>query len=77
MAPDLRRHMEMFWKQNKTNEDFEMGTERTKQHIVDAVMVLASQSIGALITIEKHNTLDQYAERAIIMNSEVSKELFN
>lgn len=75
MAPDLRRSLEIAWKHNKTREDFEMGSERTKQHIVDAVMLLASQSIGGLITIEKHNTLDQYAERAIMMNSDVSKEL--
>ncbi|MFA5471098.1 MAG: diadenylate cyclase CdaA [Acholeplasmataceae bacterium] len=75
MAPDLRRSLEIVWKQEKVRDDFEMGSERTKQHIVDAVMVLASQQIGALITIEKHNTLDQYAERAIMMNSEVSKEV--
>lgn len=75
MAPDLRRSLEIVWKQEKARDDFEMGSERTKQHIVDAVMVLASQKIGALITIEKHNTLDQYAERAIMMNSDVSKEV--
>ncbi len=75
MAPDLRRSIEIVWKRDQVREDFEMGSERTKQHIIDAVMVLASQSIGALITIEKHNTLDQYAERAIMMNSEVSKEV--
>jgi diadenylate cyclase len=75
MAPDLRRSLEIVWKQDKSKEDFEMGSERTKQQIVDAVMHLASQSIGALITIEKHNTLDQYADRAIMMNSDVSKEI--
>ncbi|MCD4827662.1 MAG: diadenylate cyclase CdaA [Acholeplasmataceae bacterium] len=75
MAPDLRRSLEIVWKQDKTKEDFEMGSERTKQQIVDAVMYLASQSIGALITIEKHNTLDQYADRAIMLNSDVSKEI--
>jgi diadenylate cyclase len=75
MAPDLRRSLEIVWKQDKSKEDFEMGSERTKQQIVDAVMFLASQSIGALITIEKHNTLDQYADRAIMMNSDVSKEI--
>lgn len=75
MAPDLRRSLEIVWKQDKSKEDFEMGSERTKQQIVDAVMYLASESIGALITIEKHNTLDQYADRAIMMNSDVSKEI--
>lgn len=75
MAPDLRRSFEIVWKRDQVRDDYEMGSERTKQHIVDAVMVLASQSTGALITIEKHNTLDQYAERAIMMNSDVSKEV--
>jgi diadenylate cyclase len=75
MAPDIRRALEIVWKNEQVREDFEMGSERTKQHIIDAVMVLASQQIGALITIEKHNTLDQYAERAIMMNSDVSKEV--
>jgi diadenylate cyclase len=75
MAPDLRRSLEIVWKQDKSKEDFEMGSERTKQQVVDAVMYLASQSIGALITIEKHNTLDQYADRAIMLNSDVSKEI--
>ncbi len=36
---------------------------------------LSKRRIGALITIEKHNSLDQYAEKAIQLNSDVSKEL--
>lgn len=75
MAPDIRRSLEFVWKADSRNENVVMGSERTKQAIVDAAMYLSSQSIGALMTIEKHNTLDQYAERAIMMNSEVSKEV--
>ncbi|MBU1142036.1 MAG: diadenylate cyclase CdaA [Firmicutes bacterium] len=75
MAPDIRRSLEIVWKSDSRNEMVVMGSERTKQSIIEAAMYLSSQQIGALITIEKHNTLDQYAERAIIMNSEVSKEL--
>ena len=75
MAPDIRRSLEIVWKADSRNEMVVMGSERTKQSIIEAAMYLSSQQIGALITIEKHNTLDQYAERAIIMNSEVSKEL--
>jgi len=75
MAPDIRRSLEMVWKADTRNEIVVMGSERTKQSIVDAAMFLSSQQIGALMTIEKHNTLDQYAERAITMNSEVSKEI--
>jgi len=75
MAPDIRRSLEIVWKSDSRNEMVVMGSERTKQSIIEAAMYLSSQKIGALMTIEKHNTLDQYAERAIMMNSEVSKEL--
>ncbi|MBE0700707.1 MAG: TIGR00159 family protein [Acholeplasmataceae bacterium] len=75
MAPDIRRSLEVVWKADVRHESLVMGSEKTKQSIVDAAVSLAAQKIGALITIEKHNTLDQYAERAIMMNSEVSKEL--
>lgn len=60
----------------------EIGTIRTisssqssKGAIIDAVYYLAERKIGAIITIEKHNSLDQYAEKAIQMNSDISKEL--
>ena len=51
------------------------SNETTKEAIADAVFNLSSTKVGALITIEQHNTLDQYAERAIQLNSDVSKEL--
>lgn len=75
MAPDLRRSIENIWKADTKRDNIVMGSEKTKQNIVDAAMFLSSQQIGALITIEKHNTLDQYADRAIQMNSIVSKEI--
>lgn len=75
MAPDIRRSIDLLWKSKTSNDSVNMGSERTKENIVDAVMDLSAHKIGALITIEKHNTLDQYADRAIMMNSEVSKEL--
>jgi len=75
MAPDIRRSLEIVWKADSRRETLVMGSEKTKQNIVDAAMYLSSQQIGALMTIEKHNTLDQYAERAIMMNSYVSKEV--
>lgn len=75
MAPDIRRSIENIWKADTKRDNIVMGSEKTKQNIVDAAMFLSSQQIGALITIEKHNTLDQYADRAIQMNSIVSKEI--
>ncbi len=74
MAPEIRRSLDLIWKKEHQS-NFLVGSDQTKDHIVDATFDLASHKIGALITIEKHNTLDQYAERAISMNSDVSKEL--
>ncbi len=75
MAPDIRRSIDLIWKANTFKNDIIMGSEQTKENIIEAVMDLSEHRTGALITIEKHNTLDQYADRAIMMNSEVSKEL--
>ncbi len=75
MAPDIRRSIDLIWKSDKKNDIVIMGSERTKENIIEAVMDLSEHRTGALITIEKHNTLDQYADKAIMMNSEVSKEL--
>ena len=75
MAPEIRRAIEIVFKADVKKDSFVMGSAKTKEAIVDAAMSLSSQKIGALITIEKHNTLDQFAERAIMMNSEISKEL--
>ena len=75
MSPDIRRSIDLIWKADKKSEIVIMGSEKTKTNIIDAVMELAHHKTGALITIEKHNTLDQYADKAIMINSEVSKEL--
>jgi len=75
MAPDIRRSIELIWKAESSKRGFTVGSERTKETIIDAALHLATEKTGALITIEKHNTLDQYAERAVMMNSQVSKEL--
>ncbi|MFB0638057.1 diadenylate cyclase [Candidatus Phytoplasma solani] len=52
-----------------------MGGDLTQKEIIATVMELSSQKIGALITIEKNNTLEQYAQKAILINGDVSKEL--
>lgn len=75
MAPDLRRSLEFFWKKDVKDEVVLMGNENTREEIVEAVMYLSSKKIGALLTIEKHNTLDHFADKAIMMNSLISKEL--
>lgn len=75
MAPDIRRSLEIVWKKDTRSSAVIMGSESTRDHIVDAAMFLSSEKIGAIITIEKHNTLDQFADRAIMMHSDISKEL--
>ena len=75
LSPDIRRSFETAWMVDSKKDIAVLGSQETKNHIVEAIMYLSSQKIGALITIEKHNSLYQYADRAIIMNSLVSKEL--
>lgn len=75
MAPDLRRSLEFIWKKDNKNEVIIMGNEHTREEIIDAVFHLSKNNIGALITIEKHNTLDHFADKAIMMNSQLSKEI--
>ena len=71
IAPDFRN---ISYKQD-LKDGFVVSSDNTKTQIVDAVMYLASKKIGALITMERHNSLDQFAEKAIQLNSDVSKEL--
>ncbi len=74
LAPELRQ---LFLEGTKKTSKAPVlrTTLDSKMAIADAVMFLSSKRIGALITIEKHRLLDQYSEKAIIMNSDISKEL--
>lgn len=75
MAPDIRRLIEFFWKKDTKDNVAIMGTDESREAIVDATFQLSRNRIGALITIEKHNTLDQFADNAIMMNAQITKEL--
>jgi diadenylate cyclase len=75
LTPDIRRNFENVWLSDLKTEGANINTEETKQEIIDAALYLSSQRNGALITIEKYNSLDAFAERAIIMDALVSKEL--
>jgi diadenylate cyclase len=75
IVPDMRLAIDLAWKNQSKKDDFEMGSDITKLEIYDAVQHLSTQKTGALITIEKHNTLDQYSERAVLLHSKVSKEI--
>ncbi len=76
LAPELRRSMEYHKKEDlKKTEMMLTPTQATKDAICDAVFDMSSEKVGALITIELQMSLDQYAERAITLNSDISKEL--
>ena len=74
MAPDIHSWLDTAWQKDQ-NTQYVKGSDANKQAIADAVMYLSNRKIGALITIEKHKLLDQYAEKAIVLNAEISKEL--
>jgi diadenylate cyclase len=73
-APEIRIGLEKV--KRSSNQKAEKAiTYNTQLEICEAVFYLSSRKIGALITIENHTSLDQFANKAIEMNSSVSKEL--
>ncbi|WP_349401892.1 diadenylate cyclase [Candidatus Phytoplasma solani] len=75
-APYIRNilnNWNKYW--NTKRRNIFMGGDFTQKEIVTTVMELSSRKIGALITIEKNNILEQYAQKAILINGDVSKEL--
>ncbi len=67
--------IDALWVSQPKASNFVSTSDDSKMAIAQAVMYLSSRKIGALITIEKHRMLDQYSEKAIIMNADISKEL--
>ena len=51
------------------------AAESTKEAIVKAAFDLSRSNTGAIMTLEKYNNLDEYSERAIPINSDISWEL--
>lgn len=74
-TPEIRKLMDTNRKIDQRADMLVSSTQSTKEAIADAVFHMSSTKVGALITIEQHNSLDQYAERAIQLNSDISKEL--
>ena len=74
IAPDARRLLQESVKQDKTLT-LMSASMKSRNEIAEACIFLAERKIGALITIEKHNSLDQYASKAIQLDSDISKEL--
>ena len=75
LAPELRTIMEYHKADDNKKAMIMTSTQATREAIVDAVFNMSAQKVGALITFELHNSLEQYAERAINLNSDISREL--
>ena len=75
LAPELRKMMEILPKTDTTKELLVSSTQATIEAVSDAVFSMASLKVGALITFEQHYSLQQYAERAISLNADVSRDL--
>jgi len=75
LAPELRKLMEYHKADDNKKAMIVSSTQATRQAIVDAVFNMSSAKVGALITFELHNSLEQYAERAINLNADISREL--
>ncbi len=75
LAPELRKLMDFHKADDNNKKNLSIATQANKEAIANAVFDLAANKVGALITIEQHISLEQYAERAISMNSDISKEL--
>ncbi|MGL4948982.1 MAG: diadenylate cyclase CdaA [Anaeroplasmataceae bacterium] len=76
LAPEIRKTFNSHNTKTDIKKDIlKANTQSNHDAIADAVFNLASHNIGALITIEKSIPLDQFSEKAIQLNSDISKEL--
>ncbi len=74
IAPQVRRRLATN-KQNQKQGVFVTANQDTKKAIIEAAFALSKTKTGALMTIEKNMSLDQYALKAININSDVTTEL--
>ncbi|MDV3196026.1 MAG: DNA integrity scanning protein DisA nucleotide-binding domain protein [Candidatus Phytoplasma stylosanthis] len=73
-APYLRYRLQNFNFLRK-NKQFIVGSSNTHRQILESVLEMSKKKIGALITLEKYNSLQQYAQKSILIDGNVSKEL--
>lgn len=74
-SSDIKKMLETRYANEKLPEIFEFTKEKDNKELVDAITYLSAHKTGALITLEKHNSLDQYADKAIPLNAVITKEL--
>lgn len=78
-APEIRNFLGFYvrTKNSKSYLTSEENKERLINTIITSVSYLSRRSIGAIITIEKENSLNSYIEKAIVLDSEVSFEMLS
>jgi len=75
-APSIRRSIEDFLKHiTRDSNSIFMGNDNTRDEIITAVLNMAKTKTGALITIEKNQKLDRYAQNAVLVNADVTAQL--
>ncbi|WAN63474.1 Diadenylate cyclase [Candidatus Phytoplasma rubi] len=74
-APNLRNFFNNLYKWRNKNKKFILVNRNTQEQILEAVLEMSEKKIGALITIEKHNSLEQFAKKSILIDANISKEL--
>lgn len=77
-APEIKTFLGFYVrsKNHKGLLNSEEKKERLINTLISTVSYLSRRSIGAIITIEKDNSLNSYIEKAIYLDAEVSFELF-
>ncbi|AYJ01520.1 hypothetical protein CWO85_03390 [Candidatus Phytoplasma ziziphi] len=74
-APNLRIFFNNLHKLRNKNKKFILVNRNTQEQILEAILEMSQKKIGALITIEKHNSLEQFAKKSILIDAHISKEL--
>ncbi|MDW3617823.1 MAG: DNA integrity scanning protein DisA nucleotide-binding domain protein [Candidatus Phytoplasma pruni] len=74
-TPYLRYHLQALSKSWKSRKNVVMGSKNTQKNILDSVLELSKRKTGALITIEKYHSLEQFAQKSILIDGNVTKEL--
>jgi len=76
-TPEIRHSLEMFFTANK-NESF-FSTKQEKRDIINILLstveYLSKRRVGALITIEREENLNNYIEKAIEIKGTITQEL--
>jgi len=75
LSPEITKKTDIRKKRERIPLVFDTTREKDNNAITDALMDLSIHKTGALITLERHHSLDQYADKAIPLNAIITKEI--